>query len=251
MVITQRIKSAAIFVAALALTTAGCATKKFVRNSVAPLEAGIHDLKRETSRNARNIKAVDRRSETGIAEAENDADKANEAAQTADKHAWTANQTAEKGLAKAQQATEVAENIDNYAPSGRVTVLFGFNQAKLTSRDKQKLEQLIQQVQSLKHYALQVKGYTDTTGPRQYNLMLSKERADAVVRYITLRGNIPLVKIYRMGYGEDAPAHSNRTLRGRELNRRVTVTVMVPQIPAAQSASAEAPPSASGSSNLK
>lgn len=242
-------KTATVFVAALALTTAGCATKKFVRNSMAPLEAGIHDLNRKTDRNARRIKEVDRRSETGIAEAEDQADKANEAAQTADQHAWVANQTAEKGLSQAHLATEVAENIDNYAPSQKVTVLFGFNQATLTPTDKQKLEALVQQVKSLKHYALQVQGYTDTTGTKQYNLMLSKRRADAVVRYITLRGDIPLVKIYRMGYGEDAPAHSNRTVRGRELNRRVTITVMVPQIPGRESASIGTSTSASNRAN--
>jgi outer membrane protein OmpA-like peptidoglycan-associated protein len=244
-------KSAGILVAALALTTAGCATKKFVRNSMAPLEAGIHVLNRKSARNARRIKAVDRRSETGIAEAENQADKANEAAQTADQHAWTANQTAEKGLSKARQATEVAENIDNYAPSGKVTVLFGFNKSTLTSSDRQKLDALVQQVRSLKHYVLQVQGFTDTTGTKQYNLMLSKRRADAVVRYVTLRGNIPLVKIYRMGYGEDAPAHSNRTLRGRELNRRVTVTVMVPQIPGQESASANTSASSSSPADMR
>ncbi len=235
----QTMKSAAILVAALALTTAGCATKKFVRNSMAPLEAGIHALNRKTSRNAKDIKSVDRRAETGISEAQNDADKANQAAQTADQHAWTANQTAEKGLTKAQHATEVAENIDNYAPGQHVTVLFGFNRARLSAKDKQKLDDFVQQLKLLKHYVIQVQGYTDTTGPKRYNLMLSKRRADTVVRYITLNGDIPLVKIYRMGYGEDAPAHSNRTLKGREMNRRVTLTVMVPQIPGQESASAQ------------
>jgi OOP family OmpA-OmpF porin len=204
-------------------------------------------LNRKTSRNAQAIKDVDRRAETGISEAQNSADQANQAAQTAEQHAQAANQTAEQGLSQAKQASEVANNMDNYAPGQHVTVLFAFNQAKLTSSDKQKLDNFVEQVKSLKHYVIQVQGYTDTTGPKQYNLMLSKRRADAVVRYITLNGDIPLVKIYRMGYGEDAPAHSNRTLKGRKLNRRVTLTAMVPQIPGQESASAESSAATSAS----
>ncbi|MGH9447236.1 MAG: OmpA family protein, partial [Terriglobia bacterium] len=110
------------------------------------------------------------------------------------------------------------------------------------------LDQLIQQAKGLKHYAIQVQGYTDTSGPKGFNLQLSQRRAQAVVRYLTLNGDIPLVKVYSLGYGEAAPAVSNRTRKGRQQNRRVDVTIMVPQIPGQQtSQSAQAQPAAGAS----
>ncbi len=227
---------------AAVLTTAGCATKKYVSKTIQPLEMGLHKANKNTQANAAEIRNVDRRAERGISEAQSSADQANEAAKTADQHAQAANQLAQQGVAQAKQAQQMADNMDNYAPAQHVTVLFALNKAVLTDSDQQKLSDFLQQVKTLKHYVIQVQGFTDKTGPKQFNLMLSQRRADAVVRYLTLNGDIPLVKIYRLGYGEAAPAHSNSTLKGRKLNRRVTVTVMVPQMPGAESQSAQATP---------
>ena len=83
----------------------------------------------------------------------------------------------------------------------------------------------------MKHYVIQIQGYTDKTGSKEYNLQLSQKRANAVIRYLTTNGKIPLVRIYSMGYGESDPAAPNATRKGRELNRRVDLTVMVPQMP--------------------
>ena len=63
----------------------------------------------------------------------------------------------------------------------------------------------------------------------QVGLQLSRKRADAVVRYLTLEKQIPLVRVYVAGYGEDAPAAPNDTRQGREENRRVDVSILAPQ----------------------
>ena len=39
------------------------------------------------------------------------------------------------------------ENLDNYKPVSDTTVLFGFNKADLTRKDKQALDQFAQQIQ--------------------------------------------------------------------------------------------------------
>src|SRR5579875_3077812 len=232
----------ALGLGALILGTTGCATKKYVQKTISPLEMGLHKLNKKTADNTSQIRNVDRRAEAGIADAQHSADQANQAATTADQHAQAARQVAEKGVSAAKQAQETVDNIDNYQPSQHATVLFALDKSTLTPEDQQRLDELVQTVKSLKHYAIQIQGFTDNTGPKQFNLRLSQHRAEAVVRYLTLKGNIPLVKIYSLGYGEAAPAAPNSTLKGRKLNRRVEVTVLVPQLPGQESQSAQASP---------
>ncbi len=218
------------------LLTTGCiATRKYVRNTTTPLESRIskvdQKVDQKTSQNAADIRALDDKTEAGISEARASADKANQAAGQANQHALEARQVADQGVSEANKAQEMVNNIDNYQPSQRATILFGLNRFTLTQNDKQRLDQLAQSVASLKHYVIQIQGYTDKTGSKEYNLQLSKQRADAVIRYLTTDGKIPLVRIYSMGYGESDPAASNSTRKGREQNRRVDLTVMVPQMP--------------------
>jgi outer membrane protein OmpA-like peptidoglycan-associated protein len=222
----------------LLLLSTGCiATRKFVRNQTEPLESHItkvdQKVDQKTAQLDQDIRSLDEKTEAGISAAQNSADKANQAAGQADQHAQEAHQVADKAVADASRAQETADNLDNYQPTQHVSVLFPLNKATLTDADKQQLDQLVQTVSSLKHYAIQVQGYTDTTGPKEYNLQLSQKRADAVIRYLTSNGKVPLVRIYSMGYGESDPVAPNTSLKGRKLNRRVDLTVLVPQLPAA------------------
>ena len=81
---------------------------------------------------------------------------------------------------------------------------------------------------------MRVQGYTDWTGSKAHNLQWSRRRADAVVRYLTAKHNIPLVKISLLGYGEDSPVAPNKTRDGRKENRRVDLKVMAPEWAAGQ-----------------
>ncbi len=213
----------------LPLFGVGCATKKFVRNTVAPMETHLGTLDQKTTQNANDIRQVDSKAEKGISEASNKADQANQAASKADQDAQDANQLAQKGLDQAQQVKQDLANIDKFQPLTTQTVLFKFNRAELTDDDKKTLDEVANKIQSLAHYMITVQGFTDTTGPKQYNLELSQRRADAVVRYLTLERKIPLVRISKLGYGEEAPTTPNNTRKGREGNRRAEVTVLTPQ----------------------
>ena len=75
-----------------------------------------------------------------------------------------------------------------------------------------------------------MEGFTDKIGSKQYNLELSRRRADAVVRYLTENGHVPLVKIHVLGLGEDEPAADNHTRDGRKQNRRVEIRIMAPEL---------------------
>lgn len=217
----------------LIIGTTGClATRKYVRNEEAPIQSNIKavDQKVDTKTNEldQRISDVDRHAEQGYSEATAKAQTADQHAAKADQDAQGAQQTADKGVNMAAQAEKDIDNIDNYHAVKTESVLFGFNRANLTPDDQQQLDNLAQTWGSMKHYAIEVEGFTDSTGPKQYNLELSQRRADSVVRYLTENEHVPLFKIHVLGLGVDEPAADNHTRDGRKQNRRVEIRVMVP-----------------------
>jgi outer membrane protein OmpA-like peptidoglycan-associated protein len=74
-----------------------------------------------------------------------------------------------------------------------------------------------------KHHELEhveIGGYTDSTGPREFNLRLSRARARSVRQYLLARGIRP-ERLTATGYGPDNPIGDNNTEEGRAKNRRV------------------------------
>jgi len=69
-----------------------------------------------------------------------------------------------------------------------------------------------------------VAGHTDSTGSEEYNLDLSKKRAQSVANYLSTQKVNP-TRFTIMGYGESQPIASNDTVEGRAQNRRVEVAI--------------------------
>jgi outer membrane protein OmpA-like peptidoglycan-associated protein len=74
-------------------------------------------------------------------------------------------------------------------------------------------------------YSVTVIGYTDSTGDADYNMGLSKRRADAVAAYMVSIG-VPADKIRTLGRGENDPIASNDTNESRAQNRRVEAIIV-------------------------
>lgn len=214
--------------------TAGCATKKYVAKVMSPLETRLGKNEAKTDANSTEIKSVDQRASEGISAAQSRADEASQAAAKANDAAQTAQTTAQKGVDQANAVDQKVENVDNFQMVKTQSVLFGLNKSNLSDDATQELNELAQSVKGMKHYVIQVQGYTDSTGPKEYNLELSKRRADAVVRYLTAEEGIPLVKISLLGYGEDGATSPNNTREGRKENRRVDIKVLAPSWAAGQ-----------------
>jgi outer membrane protein OmpA-like peptidoglycan-associated protein len=213
----------------LVFLNAGCATKKFVRNNIEPLEVKLDHTNKQVAENGQRITDLDQKTERGISQAQSTADAANQAAGKAQQSAEDARGLAQHGISEADAVKQEVENADNFQSVKQATILFGFDKTKLTPEDVETLDSLAQTVSGMKHYVIEVRGFTDSVGQKQYNLQLSRKRADAVVRYLTLQKQIPLVRVYAAGYGEDDPAAPNKTRHSREQNRRVDVSILAPQ----------------------
>jgi OOP family OmpA-OmpF porin len=66
---------------------------------------------------------------------------------------------------------------------------------------------------------LRIGGHTDSRGPRDYNVKLSRDRAESVRRFLIERGVEPS-RLEAQGYGPDQPIDTNETAAGRQKNRR-------------------------------
>lgn len=71
---------------------------------------------------------------------------------------------------------------------------------------------------------IEVTGFTDATGPMIVNLALSLERAERVAQVLATHG-APKQRIVAKGLGPLHPIADNDTPEGRQLNRRVELTI--------------------------
>ena len=70
-----------------------------------------------------------------------------------------------------------------------------------------------------------IKGHTDSIGKRDYNMRLSKKRANSLKQYLVKKFGIKASRIATIGYGFDKPVASNDTEEGRQKNRRAEVFI--------------------------
>lgn len=72
---------------------------------------------------------------------------------------------------------------------------------------------------------IEVKGHTDNIGSKEFNMNLSRERAEAVVNYLVKKG-VDRNKLTYTFFGMSKPLASNDTEEGRATNRRVEFTIL-------------------------
>jgi len=104
-------------------------------------------------------------------------------------------------------------------------ILFDIDKASLKAASKENLAKLASILQKYEDTDILLEGHTDSTGTEEYNLTLSKQRAQSVANYLAqLKVNPTRFTI--MGYGESQPIATNYTAEGRQLNRRVDLGIM-------------------------
>ncbi len=96
---------------------------------------------------------------------------------------------------------------------------FEINEAYLKKESLNILDRMIEALNRNKKIRIEIRGHTDITGTRQYNMKLSERRADSVREYM-IKNSISPERLVAMGFGPDKPIGDNKTISGRQKNRR-------------------------------
>src|ERR1700761_121826 len=201
----------------------GCATKRYVANQVDPVDKKVSDVDQKQQGTQKQLDQA----ETKISATD-------EKATSADNRAGDAITRADAASAKSDQVRDQLRgelndriaNLDDYKTAGDATVLFKFNSSELSDDAKGQLDTLVSgNVTNAKRYFIAIQGFTDKVGPAEYNLQLSRRRAEAVQTYLVGTKNVPVYRIQIVGLGKDKPVNDQKTKDDREKNRRVEVTV--------------------------
>jgi outer membrane protein OmpA-like peptidoglycan-associated protein len=228
---TRTILSASSLLAAI-LLIGGCATKKYVQNTTAPIQAKVDQVGDQANKQGQQIaqgqtdmKGVDERAQSGISAAKEQAMTAQNSAQEAMNKAGSAADLANKDSEEIKSLRQVVSNLDDYKQVSDLTIPFAFNKYTLTEKDRQDLDNMVANAASNKRYFIAVEGFTDRTGSRQYNETLSRKRADAVTEYLVAKHDIPIYRIHMIGLGEEKPLDDGHTRAARAKNRRVEIKI--------------------------
>jgi len=177
-----------VAVSAGALTLGGCATKGFVRNLVAPVDAKV---------------------------------------QAHETHLGQLDRTSQEALDRATAAGKLAEGKFLYSMVlSDDSVKFPTDGSALSDEAKTRLMDFVQKLKSEnKNVYLEIQGHTDDTGAKTHNMRLGEDRAEAVRLFFNQQG-VALNRMSTISYGDTAPVAPNTTPEGRSQNRRVVVVVL-------------------------
>jgi len=165
--------------------------------------------------------------------AELSAEEADQARRLADSRASEAEFARREADLASQQVTSLTRQLENLqlreTESGVVVtlgdVLFASGQAQLVEGGRSSLEEVVDLLQTEPDKKIRVEGHTDSRGDAEANLLLSEQRAQAVLEALVSLG-VASDRITASGMGEDFPIASNEDEDGRAQNRRVDVILL-------------------------
>lgn len=234
----------------LSLVGTGCATKKYVAKTVAPVEQRVSGTESKNTeqdktitKQGTQIEGIDRdlsQTKEKLTNTDAKATQAGEAAKAADQKAGNAQQAADGARQAAGGARTFAEqelnrlgqtveSMNKFQMAKSESVLFGFNKDTLSDEAKAQLGELANQAKGISRYVIEVQGFTDKRGPATYNDILSERRAHTVARYLANHYQIPVRSISILGSGYAQPVADDHLRDGRKMNRRVEVRLWVPE----------------------
>jgi OOP family OmpA-OmpF porin len=99
---------------------------------------------------------------------------------------------------------------------------FDFDKAIIKKKYNKSLDKIVTILKKNPFLNVEIQGHTDNRGGKQYNKKLSEKRAKAVARYLIKHG-VRAARISYVGYGYEIPIATNKSDKGRSLNRRVQI----------------------------
>jgi OOP family OmpA-OmpF porin len=137
-----------------------------------------------------------------------------------------------QGFEEQTAATEALRgrlgDIDKYNVKATTNVHFDTGKADLSAQDQAELCTTAASAEGMENALILVVGYTDSTGPEDFNQELSEKRAGRVINFLQQKcGWKPYRMLTPTGMATADPLASNDTEEGKALNRRVAVNILV------------------------
>ena len=125
------------------------------------------------------------------------------------------------GLKENNGCPAIKQEVAKAVTNGAKKILFATGSAKLMSSSFKGLNKVAKALNEDANLKLTVEGHCDNTGTDVINDPLSENRAKSVQTYLTTKGKVDAAKIMVVGYGSKQPIADNKTVKGRNANRRV------------------------------
>lgn len=228
-------KSALSLAAIAVLLLPGCATKDYVHEyvqsqmkpvsgQVAAVEGRVGKAESGIQGNAGAIAETNRRVDGAVAEIKDHAER------LARNEAEVANlsKSTREAMDRATAAGKLAQGkLVHEVVLSDGTLKFGFDKARLGKDAKAALDAFAAKLKGEnRNVFIEIQGHTDSRGDEALNLKLGEARAEAVRRYLNMKGGIPLHRMSVISYGESSPVADNKVKAGRQQNRRVVLVVL-------------------------
>jgi outer membrane protein OmpA-like peptidoglycan-associated protein len=229
--------------------TSGCATKKFVRNSVsasadtltARIEGNENEMKEIRDNLDKKVSTVDARVTTVDSRVSAVDEKATQGITTlrtdlttniqgVDQKAIAARGAADRAANDVNALGQKFQNRNQFNVANEKNIPFKFDSATLDKQYLPDIDQVADAVLQNADAMVILEGRTDSTGNKDYNVRLAERRIEAVRRYLAVEKGVPVYRIHEISFGAEKPIAENETRGGREKNRAVTLTVMIPKM---------------------
>jgi len=182
-------------IAVSALSLGGCATKDYVNEHVAAVDAKVQATQGQVDRHESHLTQLD--------------------------------QATKEALDRATAAGKLAEGKFLYSMVlSDDSVKFPVDSAKLSPEATQRLTDFADKLKNdNRNVYLEIQGHTDSRGSDATNQKLGEQRAEAVRLFMNQHG-VPLNRMSTISYGKKDPVTDNKNRANRAQNRRVVLIVM-------------------------
>lgn len=132
------------------------------------------------------------------------------------------------GTVANQGCPEIKEEVKKRLAFAATAIQFETGKAVIKPKSYTLLDEIVKILNEYSDYSMRIEGHTDNVGKPSFNLTLSQARAASVKAYFVGKG-ISGSRLITDGFGDTKPAASNKTATGRAKNRRVEMTLFLPE----------------------
>jgi outer membrane protein OmpA-like peptidoglycan-associated protein len=212
----------ALVVPAVALLLSGCATKDWVKDLVGKREAEIDQ------RVGARVGSVETRmgeESQRVTRVEGQVGETTQRLNGVETQVGQASETAKGARVRADEVdgrlTRLWSNRNKRSLVETVHVQFAFDKADLSDAAQTALATIVKELKENPNLTVDLEGFTDSTGARDYNVTLSQRRVESVRRYLIEQG-AELPRINSVGLG---PVNGAKEEQAKQ--RRVTVKLLL------------------------